>query len=278
MTHRLYHESRGRGPDLVLLHGWGMNAAVWRGLPADLAIGHRLTAIELPGHGASPWDPATRGLDDWAQACLAAAPARACWIGWSLGGLVALAAAGLAPERLSGLILLTATPRFAQAADWPAAMAPATLAGFHDDLLADPAGTLQRFLALQVKGSEAARETLRQLRLELAERPAPEPRALAQGLDLLRETDLRPTLPVLNHDNSRLLPESFTGTLLTANEIDGLQVHLGRALGVGQIIFKAHSGILDRRKKIMQAHRHPIGELPPDHRINTLSGVHSFRV
>ena len=40
--------------------------------------------------------------------------------------------------------------------------------------------------------------------------------------------DLRPTLPVLNHDNSRLLPESFTGTLLTSNEIDGLQVHLGR--------------------------------------------------
>ncbi len=197
MTHRLYHESRGQGPDLVLLHGWGMNAAVWRGLPADLAIGHRLTAIELPGHGASPWDPATRGLDDWAQACLAAAPARACWIGWSLGGLVALAAAGLAPERLSGLILLTATPRFGQAADWPAAMAPATLARFHDDLLADPAGTLQRFLALQVKGSEAARETLRQLRLELAERPAPEPRALAQGLDLLREVDLRPRLPDL---------------------------------------------------------------------------------
>ena len=40
--------------------------------------------------------------------------------------------------------------------------------------------------------------------------------------------DLRPTLPVLNHDNSRLLPESFTGTMLTSNEIDGLQVHAGR--------------------------------------------------
>jgi len=195
--HPLYQESRGQGPDLVLLHGWGMNAAVWRGLPADLALGHRLRAIELPGHGASPWDPAWQGLDDWAEACLAVAPARACWIGWSLGGLVALAAARLAPGHLSGLILLTATPRFAQTPDWPAAMPPATLARFHDDLLGDPAGTLQRFLALQVKGSDAARETLRQLRQELGERPAPDPGALALGLDLLRDADLRAGLAEL---------------------------------------------------------------------------------
>ena len=39
--------------------------------------------------------------------------------------------------------------------------------------------------------------------------------------------DLRPTLPVLNHDNSRLLPESFTGTMLTSNEIEGLEFVAG---------------------------------------------------
>src|SRR5690606_29523530 len=31
--------------------------------------------------------------------------------------------------------------------------------------------------------------------------------------------DQRPSLPVLSHDNSRLLPETFTGTMLTSNEI-----------------------------------------------------------
>lgn len=40
--------------------------------------------------------------------------------------------------------------------------------------------------------------------------------------------DQRPTLPVLSHDNSRLLPESFTGTLITSQEIDGLVLHAGR--------------------------------------------------
>ncbi|WP_150304663.1 OprD family porin [Pseudomonas saliphila] len=41
----------------------------------------------------------------------------------------------------------------------------------------------------------------------------------------------RPTLPVLSHDNSRLLPESFTGTLITSQEIDGLVLHAGRFTG-----------------------------------------------
>ncbi len=39
--------------------------------------------------------------------------------------------------------------------------------------------------------------------------------------------DLRPSLPVLNHDDSRLLPESFTGTMLTSNEIEGLEFVAG---------------------------------------------------
>jgi len=36
-----------------------------------------------------------------------------------------------------------------------------------------------------------------------------------------------PELPVLSIDDSRLLPESFTGYLLTSKELDGLQIDLG---------------------------------------------------
>ncbi len=190
------------GRSLVLLHGWGMNAAVWAGLPAALApvlaSDWSTVTIELPGHGASALAPAAVDLDAWADACLAQAPARAVWLGWSLGGLVALAAALRAPDRVAGLILVTATPRFVRATDWPAAMAGETLDQFHSGLVADPGGTLDRFLALQVRGSEAARETLRTLRGELASRPTPDPLALALGLDLLRDADLRPRLAELS--------------------------------------------------------------------------------
>lgn len=217
---KLHAETRGRGPGLVLLHGWGMSSAVWEGLPADLALGHRLTLVELPGHGASPMDPSWTGLRDWARACLDVAPEGAVWVAWSLGGLVALEAALNAPERISGLVQVTATPRFVQDADWPAALAAGTLDRFHDGLLSDPAGTLQRFLALQVRGGDAARETLRTLRRELAGRPEPAERALASGLDLLRDCDLRGRLPGLECPSLWLFGER--DTLVPAAAAEGI--------------------------------------------------------
>jgi pimeloyl-[acyl-carrier protein] methyl ester esterase len=187
----------GSGPDLVLIHGWGMNAAVWDGLPTTLGSDRRLWRIELPGHGASPFQLRHDSREAWADACLEAAPERAVWIGWSLGGLIALEAALRAPERISALILLTATPCFVRLPNWPAAMDAGVLAQFHDSLLADPAGTLDRFLALQVMGSEAARDSLRILRREIAQRPEPSPAALEMGLDILRDSDLRERIGAL---------------------------------------------------------------------------------
>ena len=45
---------------------------------------------------------------------------------------------------------------------------------------------------------------------------------------VLKYGDQMPALPVLMYDNSRLMPESFTGTLLTSKEIDGLELNVGR--------------------------------------------------
>lgn len=233
--------------DLVLLHGWGMNSGVWETLPEILPAGVRLHPIELPGHGgqplAPPGDSEARALEHWAQACLAQAPERAVWLGWSLGGLVALAAALRAPERVLGLVLMTATPRFVQAPDWPAAMRAETLSQFHDGLLADPSGTLSRFLALQVRGSDQARETLRRLRQDLAVRPQPDPVALALGLDLLREGDLRAALARLqppslwllgSHDT--LVPAAVAESI--AGLLPGARIHTIR--GAAHAPFLSH--------------------------------------
>jgi len=181
--------------DLVLLHGWGMNNGVWQDLPDALRERCRLHPVELPGHGEAPFDPARTGLPDWADDCLERAPEQAVWLGWSLGGLVGLQAARQAPERIGALVLMTTTPRFVQARDWRPAMPEATLAQFHDALVAEPAATLERFLALQVRGSDDARGTLRRLRTRVAARPEPDPKALAAGLDLLAGEDLRGPLP-----------------------------------------------------------------------------------
>ncbi len=182
--------------DWLFLHGWGMNAGVWtpfvRGLGADI----RPHALDLPGHGGAPL-PAADGLQGWTDHVLARAPARATWVGWSLGGLLALDAALRAPERLHRLVLMAATPRFLEAPDWPCGIARGTLGTFHRALLDDPRGTLHRFLVLQLRGGEGMRHSLRLLEAEINRHPPPRPEALAAGLELLRSGDLRARLTEL---------------------------------------------------------------------------------
>lgn len=181
----------GEGADLVLLHGWGMNRAVWQPLLERLGDAFRLHLIELPGHGGSAAPPAGATLDDWTRACLDAAPREAVWVGWSLGGLIALHAAGLAPERVARLGLIATNPCFVQRPDWPYAMATATFQQFHAALLVDPVATLKRFLALQVRGAHDARSLLRGLNAAVDTRPAASAVGLEQGLQLLQQSDLR---------------------------------------------------------------------------------------
>jgi len=197
-------------PDLVLLYGWGMNSAVWSGLPPALTARLRAHPIDLPGHGGRDLDEARPALADWADACLQQAPERAVWLGWSLGGLVALRAALQAPHRVQALILMATTPRFVQAMDWRVAMPEQTFAQFNAALLDDPAATLERFLALQVRGSSEARGTLRTLRAGLERFPPPQRSALATGLDLLCGEDLRGPLPDLRVPSLWLFGERDT--------------------------------------------------------------------
>lgn len=67
--------------------------------------------------------------------------------------------------------------------------------------------------------------------------PANSPHNLARGgaaikfrvsNTVLKYGDQMPSLPVLQHDDARLLPESFTGTLVTSKEIKGLELNAGR--------------------------------------------------
>lgn len=190
---RLHHEVTGRGPDLLLLHGWGLHGGVWSEVLPGLAAAYRVHIIDLPGHGRSPgtarWD-----LAALADRLLELAPAGSLWLGWSLGGLVALAAALRCAERVRRLILVGATPRFVSAADWSCAVAPALLEEFAASLARDHRATIERFLSLQLGQGEPERAALRRLRAEVFRFGEPEPAALRAGLDLLRCTDLRAEL------------------------------------------------------------------------------------
>ncbi len=190
----------GTGADVFLLHGWGLHSAVWDGFAEDLAGDVRVTAVDLPGHGGSP-PQGVFSLSDAVDAVLEAAPSNAVWLGWSLGGTVALEAAARCPDRVRRLVLMASNPRFVVGADWPG-MDPSVLEQFATGLADDYRGTLQRFLALVARGADGEAGTLRALRRRFAAGEPPDAGALRAGLEILRNTDLRSrlgelTMPVL---------------------------------------------------------------------------------
>src|SRR5690606_13130316 len=139
------------------------------------------------------------GLDAWARAVMDAVPAHADWLGWSLGALVALRVALTAPARAGRLVLVGATPRFTAAPDWVHAQPPAVVERFGAELVGNFRKTVQDFLTLQALGDEHAREQVRAMRPLLFAHGEPDPRGLADGLDILRDTDLRAELPALTN-------------------------------------------------------------------------------
>jgi len=187
-------ETQGQGPELVLLHGWGLHGGVWDTLMLRLTSKFRVTRIDLPGHGRSRDLPMPPSLTELTLQTMAVVPPGAVVLGWSLGGLVALEAALRMPQRMRGLILANATPRFVTAEDWAHAMPPEQLRQFAQDLARDYQETLQSFLSLQVRGDESGRASLRQLREALFAHGEPDTVSLATGLEILKDSDLRPRL------------------------------------------------------------------------------------
>ncbi|SEG71686.1 pimeloyl-ACP methyl ester esterase BioH [Marinobacterium lutimaris] len=197
----LYLEHHGNsGPELVLLHGWGLSSDIWAPVIDRLSPHYRLTLIDIPGLGKSA---ATENdsVAATAEALLEIAPQKALWIGWSLGGALALQVASVAPSRVSGLLMVAASPCFIQRDGWTSAMDSEVFEAFADGVALNPAKTLSRFAMLQTQGSQSARDELKQLKRVIA---GAEPAALGSTLDLLRE-DLRPQLRALSVPTTLLL-------------------------------------------------------------------------
>ncbi|WP_298135405.1 alpha/beta fold hydrolase [Acidiferrobacter sp.] len=178
---------------LRLLHGWGLNRRVFAGLERALAL--PCQSLDLPGHGEAPYEPGALDPERLAAQLAARYPSAQDWLGWSLGGLIALALAARHPHCVSRLILVAATPRFVRAPDWPHGTDPGVFAAFAAQLAVDHESTLRRFLTLQA--GPGARAEVRALMADLAAGGAPQKAALTEGLRVLQESDLRALLPAV---------------------------------------------------------------------------------
>ena len=132
MTSLYWHTCGTGNDDLVLLHGWGLNAEVWQSIIPRLSPHYRLHLVDLPGYGRSQAFGAL-SLAEMAQQLLPALPPQAIVVGWSLGGLVATQLALAAPQRLRALITVASSPCFTATDEWPG-IKPDTLQNFQQML------------------------------------------------------------------------------------------------------------------------------------------------
>lgn len=190
----------GSGPDLALIHGWGIGSGVWNPVVDLLATHCRVHVIDLPGYGESKSLGAGKhdSLTYLADAVMAQLPDRVTLAGWSLGGLVALAAVAKHSKRVGNLALISATPSFIERPDWPHGLAPHLLDVFESALKITPGILLKRFNA-QINQGDVDAKTLTKLTEKLTLNDHPEVDALKGGLSLLRNIDLRAILPKVMH-------------------------------------------------------------------------------
>ena len=196
----LYHDryrctgNMDNPPELIVLHGWGMHSLVWDEVMPALLEHFQVTVVDLPGLGRSPMPGGEYTLDYLVEHVLAVAPAKAVWLGWSLGGMVAMRTASQFPERVAGLITVASTPKFVADGQWPLAMKEEVLKAFQQVLLEDAEGTLIRFLSLQCKDSERIKDDIRALKELVYFHGIPAQKALRCGLEILQAVDLRQDL------------------------------------------------------------------------------------
>ena len=120
---RYHYQQAGRGPALLLLHGFTGSLVSWAQLVSCFSLHFTTVSVDLPGHGLSsaPTSPARHAHEqvtsDLASLMAQLGLHRFHLLGYSMGGRLALALALSQPQRLRTLVLESASPGLADAGE-----------------------------------------------------------------------------------------------------------------------------------------------------------------
>ncbi len=178
----LWHKTIGKGPNLVLLHGWGFSSDIFQNLIERYKKSYCITVIDLPGHGRS--DDVDGGLESWCEELIQFIPNKSILLGWSLGGLLSIYIA--TRIQLEHLILVAATPSLVNHENWKFGINSEIFHQFAINLKNDNTKTLKRFVGLQSKDKSQILEIY-----EAIQKYPTTDKALNIGLDILLNSDLQ---------------------------------------------------------------------------------------
>jgi len=200
---RLRYRDEGRGPVVLLVHGWTLDLEMWDLQVSALRGSFRLIRLDRRGHGLSEGTATPeRDSEDLNQLCKQLELTRVALIGMSQGVRAVLGFASAASSRVSAVIL-----------DGPPALASE----------ADPEVPVQQYAALvRAHGIEAfrrewARHSLMQLRTRDPARRA----LLAAMIERYAGNDLQSPPPGAEPIGGRVRPEAVAApTLVLSGELD----------------------------------------------------------
>jgi pimeloyl-ACP methyl ester carboxylesterase len=107
----MWSETIGSGEDLVLVHGMGAAHSAWQLITPELSKSFRVTILDLPGHGNTPFDP-NQNMEPAALAQLVIKQMNEIGInqfhvaGNSLGGWIVLEMAAMNPAQIKSVTAL----------------------------------------------------------------------------------------------------------------------------------------------------------------------------
>jgi 2-succinyl-6-hydroxy-2,4-cyclohexadiene-1-carboxylate synthase len=223
---RLHATREGKGPPLVLLHGFTGSTESWTPVRRTLVQRFTTIAVDLPGHGrsTSPADPARYALpgfvQDLARVLDALGLERTSLLGYSLGGRAALRFALERPDRVGALVIESASPGIAKPAERAARLvADGALA---EEIERDGiTAFVDKWERLPLWASQAALSPEARSRLR-AQRLGNDRRGLANSL---RGAGAGLDLPLLERLGALHVP-----TLLVAGALDGKYTELARQM------------------------------------------------
>lgn len=204
-----FDENKQKIP-LVLLHGWGLNSAVWQpfidNLSCDFKEVFTVITVDLPGFGTnvdvkvSPYS-----LANVCQQMASTFQQPAIYLGWSLGGLVATQMALTYPKQVLALINVASSPCFVEdeQVSWPG-IKPKILEAFHQQLSVDTRKTIDGFLKIQAMGSPHIRQDIKQIARLVMQQSMPSKNTLDESLKLLETSDFRAQLKNITQPFFRL--------------------------------------------------------------------------
>ena len=254
--------------ELVLLHGWGSNREIWRPLLVALRPWANITLLDLPGCAPGCDTDVEPQLEQVLAAIVDCSPTKAVYVGWSLGGQLAIELAARHPDRVVAVATVCSNPQFVATADWPG-MDATLFSQFRAGVAADSGNALRRFDSLQITGSRQPRQLLRQLPRQGRERASVQ---LSAGLLWLATLDQQHRLPTLTQPQLHLLAardalvpaglEQSLNALLCDTPSAGVQVLAGAshvapldsAAAVAREIqaFLASAGVLNKGLPLLQ--------------------------